>query len=131
MQLYIKQNDSPYGDVAPLKQLVAFEKVYVDAVTSTTATLTVDPQDFAVYTADDQDLAVLSGSYTLMAGLSSDLIGQTAGLTVSGEELTALDPTDRVDVFASAFASKDVYYREYNRQSTLDSLKADKVTDGY
>lgn len=131
VQLYIKQNDSPYGDVAPLKQLVAFEKVYVDAVTSTTATLTVDPQDFAVYTADDQDLAVLSGSYTLMAGLSSDLIGQTAGLTVSGEELTALDPTDRVDVFASAFASKDVYYREYNRQSTLDSLKADKVTDGY
>ena len=131
VQLYIKQNDSPYGDAAPLKQLVAFEKVWVPAVTSATATLTVDPQDFAVYTADDQDLAVLSGSYTLMAGLSSDLIGQTSSLTVSGEELTALDPTSRVDVFASAFASKDVYYREYSRQSTLDSLRADKVTEGY
>lgn len=131
VQLYIKQNDSPYGDAAPLKQLVAFEKVYVGSATSATATLTVDPQDFAVYTADNQDLTVLSGSYTLMAGVSSDLIGRTANLTVSGEELTALDPTDRVDVFASAFAAKDVYYREYNRQSTLDSLRADKVTDGY
>ena len=37
----------------------------------------------------------------------------------------------RTDVFTSAFAVADVYYREHSRQSTIDSLKADSVTDGY
>lgn len=131
VQLYIAANDSPYGDAAPAKQLVGFAKVWVPAVTSATATITVDPADFAVYTADKQDMTVLSGSYTLMAGQSSDLIEASSKITVSGEELGVLDPTERLDVFASAFAANDVYYREYNRQSTLDSLKADSVTDGY
>lgn len=131
VQLYIAAENSPYGDAAPSKQLVGFAKVWVPAVTSTTATITVDPADFAVYTADNQDMTVLSGTYTLMAGQSCDLIEATAKIAVTGEELGVLDPTQRLDVFASAFAANDVYYREYNRQSTLDSLKADSVTDGY
>ena len=131
VELYIAAKDSPYGDAAPEKQLVAFEKVEVPAVGSAFVDLTVDPKDFAVYTADDQDLTVLSGKYTLMVGRSSENILQTKDITVNGEELGALDASGRTDIFASAFAANDVYYREYSRQSTIDSLKADSVTDGY
>lgn len=131
VQLYMTADDSPYGDAAPAKQLVGFAKVWVPAVTSATATITVDPADFAVYTADAQDMTVLSGAYTLMAGQSSENIEASAKVAVQGQELGTLDPTQRLDVFANSFAAKDVYYREYNRQSTLDSLKADSVTDGY
>lgn len=131
VELYIAAKNSPYGDAAPEKQLVAFDKITVPAATSAFATLTVDPQDFAVYTATEQDLTVLSGSYTLMAGRSSENIQQTKTITVNGESLGVLDASGRTDVFASAFAADDVYYREYSRQSTIDSLKADSVTDGY
>ena len=131
VELYIAAKNSPYGDAAPEKQLVAFEKVEVPAVSSAFVDLTVDPKDFAVYTADNQDLTVLSGSYTLMAGRSSENIQQTKDITVNGEELGVLDASGRTDVFASAFAADNVYYREYSRQSTIDSLKADSVTDGY
>ena len=131
VELYIAAKDSPYGDAAPEKQLVAFEKVEVPAVGSAFVDLTVDPKDFAVYTADNQDLTVLSGKYTLMVGRSSENILQTKDITVNGEELGALDASGRTDIFASAFAANDVYYREYSRQSTIDSLKADSVTDGY
>lgn len=131
VELYIAAKDSPYGDAAPEKQLVAFEKVEVPAVGSAFVDLTVDPKDFAVYTADNQDLTVLSGKYTLMAGRSSENTPLTKDITVNGEELGALDASGRTDIFASAFAANDVYYREYSRQSTIDSLKADSVTDGY
>lgn len=131
VELYIAAKNSPYGDAAPEKQLVAFDKITVPAATSAFATLTVDPQDFAVYTATEQNLTVLSGSYTLMASRSSENIQQTKTITVNGESLGVLDASGRTDVFASAFAADDVYYREYSRQSTIDSLKADSVTDGY
>lgn len=131
VELYIAANDSPYGDAAPKKQLVAFEKVSVPAASSTEVELTVDPKDFAVYSGADQDLTVLSGEYTLMAGRSSEDIQQTANVTVDGSALGVVDARERTDVFASAFAANDVYYREYSRQSTIDSLKADSVTDGY
>lgn len=131
VELYIAANDSPYGDAGPKKQLVAFEKVSVPAASSTEVELTVDPKDFAVYSGADQDLTVLSGEYTLMAGRSSEDIQQTANVTVDGSALGVVDARERTDVFASAFAANDVYYREYSRQSTIDSLKADSVTDGY
>ena len=131
VELYIAANDSPYGDAGPKKQLVAFEKVSVPAASSTEVELTVDPKDFAVYSGADQDLTVLSGEYTLMAGRSSEDIQQTANVTVDGSALGVVDARERTDVFASAFAANDVYYREYSRQSTIDSLKTDSVTDGY
>ena len=131
VELYIAANDSPYGDAAPKKQLVAFEKVSVPAASSTEVELTVDPKDFAVYSGADQDLTVLSGEYTLMAGRSSEDIQQTTNVTVDGSALGVVDARERTDVFASTFAANDVYYREYSRQSTIDSLKADSVTDGY
>lgn len=131
VELYIAANDSPYDDAAPKKQLVAFEKVSVPAASSTEVELTVDPKDFAVYSGADQDLTVLSGEYTLMAGRSSEDIQQTTNVTVDGSALGVVDARERTDVFASAFAANDVYYREYSRQSTIDSLKADSVTDGY
>ena len=74
---------------------------------------------------------MLSSEYTLMAGRSSEDIQQTANVTVDGSALGVVDARERTDVFASAFAANDVYYREYSRQSTIDSLKADSVTDGY
>lgn len=74
---------------------------------------------------------MLSGEYTLMAGRSSEDIQQTTNVTVDGSALGVVDARERTDVFASAFAANDVYYREYSRQSTIDSLNADSVTDGY
>lgn len=131
VQLYAQAVDSPYGDAEAEKQLIAFEKVLVPAASSAYVELTVDPQDLVVYTAQNQDLTVLSGKYKLMAGSSSENIQQTKTITISGEALEALNATERTDVFASAYAANDVYYREYNRQSTIDNLKADKLTDGY
>ena len=138
--MYLDNNDAvtyefgyglTYGDAAPKKQLVAFEKVSVPAASSTAVELTVDLKDFAVYSGADQDLTVLSGEYTLMAGRSSEDIQQTTNVTVDGSALGVVDARERTDVFASAFAANDVYYREYSRQSTIDSLKTDSVTDGY
>ncbi len=131
VQLYIAANDSPYGSAVPGKQLVSFEKVWLEPGETKNVSLTVDPADFAFYNPNTQDLSVFSGSYTLMVGRSSDLIESTRDIQVSGETLAALDASARTDVFASAFAADDVYYREYSRQSTLDSLQADNVTEGY
>lgn len=74
VQLYTQAVDSFYGNAAAKKQLISFEKVLVPAASSAYVELTVDPQDLAVYTAQNQDLTVISGKYKLMAGSSSDNI---------------------------------------------------------
>jgi hypothetical protein len=132
VQLYVAATNSPYGQYAPKKQLVSFEKVALNAGEKKTVTLTVDPADLAIWNTNKSKLATITGNYTLSAGRSSSDIKQSAQINVYAEEFGTLDAaTKPIDVFASTFASSDLTYREVSRQGTMDSLKADTVTSGF
>jgi beta-glucosidase len=131
-QLYISANNSPYGQYAPKKQLISFEKVALNAGEKKTVTLEVDPADIAIWNTNKSKLAVINGDYTFSVGRSSQDIKLTSKSIVYGEELGTLDAaTKPIDVFASSFASSHLTYREVSRQGTMDSLKADNVTSGF
>jgi beta-glucosidase len=132
VQLYISANHSPYGQYAPKKQLVSFDKVTLNAGEKKTVTLHVDPEDFAIWNTNKSKLTVISDQYTFSAGKSSEDVKLTAQANVTGEAFGALDAaTKPVDVFASTFASSNLTYREVSRQGTMDSLKADNVASEF
>jgi len=132
VQLYIRNNNSSYGAYVPKKQLVSYEKVYVEAGQKKTVHLTVDPSDFAVWDVNRGEYVAETGSYTLMAGRSSDDLPLTATLSYNGSAIAALDATtDAVSVFDHAFASNDVVYREVSKLRTAEGLKAKLSENGY
>ncbi|MFB3168268.1 glycoside hydrolase family 3 C-terminal domain-containing protein [Neobacillus sp. 179-C4.2 HS] len=131
VQLYAKNNKSVYGEYAPQKQLVAFEKVSLDAGETKTVTLSVDPKDLAIWDVNKGDFIVEEGNYTLMAGASSKDIKAEKKIKVAGESLAALPANKPFNVFDHAFASNEVVYHEVSKQRTAENLKAEKVVGGY
>jgi beta-glucosidase len=132
VQLYISANNSPYGEYAPKKQLVSFEKVTLNAGEKKTVTLEVDPTDFAIWNTNKSKFTVITDTYTFSLGKSSEDINLTSNVKVRGEDFGKLKATTKpVDVFASSFASSKLTYREVSRQGTMDSLKADNITSGF
>jgi beta-glucosidase len=131
VQLYVKNNKSAYGSYAPKQQLVSFEKVYVPAGQTKKVTLTVEPQDFAIWDVNKGELVVEAGTYTVMVGHSSKDIRGTKTVNVSGTEIAKLESNQEISVFDHSFASNGVVYREVSKQNTIDSLKADEVVGGY
>jgi beta-glucosidase len=132
VQLYVSANNSPYGQYAPKKQLVSFEKVALKAGEKKTVTLEIDPSDFAIWNTTKSKLSVIDDNYTFSVGKSSEEIELTSKFKVSGENFGNVDATtEPIDVFANSFATSKLTYREVSRQGTMDSLKADNVTSGF
>ncbi|HHV99792.1 MAG TPA: carbohydrate-binding protein [Clostridiaceae bacterium] len=132
VQLYVSNPDSAYGEYAPKKKLVSFEKVIIAPGETKTVTLTVDPQDFAVWDVNLGDFTVESGNYNLMIGASSEDIRLNASLRVNGSSIGTLDASSApINVFDHSYASNDVVYREVSKLRTIESLRADKVVGEY
>ncbi|MFA9457976.1 glycoside hydrolase family 3 C-terminal domain-containing protein [Halalkalibacter sp. AB-rgal2] len=130
IQLYIKNNESAYGDYAPQKQLVAFEKVEVTPGETAQVTLTIDPKDFAIWDVNIGDFIVEKGSYTLMVGQSSESIKDSQTVQVEGDSVATLG-ADHFNVFDHSFAAHEVIYHEVSKDRTAKHLKENKVVGSY
>lgn len=130
VQLYITNNDSAYGEYAPEKQLIAFEKVQIAPGKTKTVTLSVDPNDFAVWDVNLGDFLVEKGQYTLMAGASSEDIKESKTVKVNGKSIETLQ-ANSFNVFDHSFASNEVIYHEVSKARTAASLKEEKVVGSY
>ncbi|WP_342564959.1 glycoside hydrolase family 3 C-terminal domain-containing protein [Paenibacillus sp. FSL R7-0345] len=132
VQLYIKHNASSYGGHTPKKQLVSYAKADIAAGATRTVRLTVKPSDFAVWDVNRNEYVTEAGSYTLMAGTSSDAVLLDTVFAYSGEGIAVLAATEApVNVFDHSFASRDVVYREVSKLRTADGLKAKLSENGY
>lgn len=131
VQLYAKKNGSAYGNEIADKKLVGYEKVDLTAGEHKIVTLTVDPQDFALWDVNKGDYVVENGSYTLSVGHSSEDIRQSKDITIAGGDISALHASSGFNVFDHAFASEGVVYREASKARTVESLRADKVAGEY
>lgn len=131
VQLYAKNKKSAYGNSAPQKQLVAFEKISLAAGETKTVTLSVDPKDLSIWDVNKGDFIVEEGNYVLIVGASSKDFKAEKQIVVAGESLAALPANKPFNVFDHAFASNEVVYHEVSKQRTAESLKAEKVVGGY
>lgn len=130
VQLYIKNNDSAYGDSAPKKQLIGFEKVQVAPGETKKVTLTIDPETFNVWDVNKGDFIVEDGRYTLMVGASSENIKEEKTIKVNGQSIKPLKEKS-INVFDHSFASNEVIYQEVSKARTASNLKDEKVVGGY
>lgn len=130
VQLYMKHESPAYGEHAPKKKLVSFEKVWIPAGETRTVRLSVDPQDLAVWDVNLGDFVVENGLYTLMAGASSADIRLQQSIEVRGRDVASLI-TGEFSVFDHSFASQDVVYYEVSKARTAEQLKAKQVIGGY
>jgi beta-glucosidase len=131
VQLYIKNNQSGYGDSAPKQQLVGFEKIALAAGESKTVTLTVDPSDFGIWDVNKDSFIVENGAYTLMVGSSSKAIHGEKTIQINSDTIAALQAYKPFNVFDHAFVSHEVIYHEVSKERTAQSLKAKKAVGGY
>ncbi|WP_121613419.1 glycoside hydrolase family 3 C-terminal domain-containing protein [Mesobacillus foraminis] len=131
VQLYVKNKKSAYSQYAPQKQLIAFEKVAVPAGETKTVTLSVDPENFAIWDVNKGDFIVEEGQYEFMVGASSEDIRAEKQIAISGDMLAALPANKTFNLFDHAFASKGVVYHEVSKGRTAENLKAEKVVGGY
>ncbi|GAE36002.1 glycoside hydrolase family 3 C-terminal domain-containing protein [Halalkalibacter akibai] len=130
IQLYIKNNNSAYKNYAPKKQLVSFDKVEIEPGETRTVTLSVNPQDFAVWDVNLGDFIVEENQYTLMVGSSSENIKEEQKIKVKGSSIATLQ-ADTFNVFDHSFSSHEVVYHEVSKGRTAANLKENKVVGGY
>lgn len=132
VQLYAANPGSTYGDAAPKRQLVTFAKVDIAAGESKEVTLEFDSEALALWNTNTRELDVEAGSYTFMAGRSSDDIRATEKVRVQGERFGTTDAsTAPVNVFDHSFKASDVVYREASKQNTVEGLREDALVHGY
>lgn len=131
VQLYVSNEQSAYGEAAPVKKLAAFEKVQLAAGESKTVHLTVDPQDFAIWDVNKGDFIVESGNYRFMIGSSSADIRLSQDVVVAGSNIATLHGYQTLNVFDHSFASENVKYYEVSKERTAINLKDKKIVAGY
>lgn len=132
VQLYMSKLGSEYGSAAPLKKLVPFEKVEIPAGESRVVTLAVNPQDIALWDVNAEKFAVENGQYLVYAASSSDFsLGNclSAGMSIDGEVLAALELDNASNVWEHSFNANGVLYEEYSKLQTAASAVADGVND--
>ncbi len=118
IQLYVTNNTSEYGPNVPKKQLAAFEKEYIPANETKTVTITVNPEDFALWDVNRQQKIVESGSYELMVGQNSADIDLSKSISVKGQTLGNLNLSEPANVWDHAFHNNNLVYREVSKERT-------------
>lgn len=131
VQLYASNPDSTYGDYAPKKRLVAFEKVALAAGETKTITLTVSPEDMTLWNSNTDSYEIEAGTYTFEIGASSQDIKGTAQLPIAGSDFDGLNISTPVSVYDKSFASSHLTYNEYSKAHTAQNLKNDVLVGGY
>ena len=131
VQLYVSNPDSSYGEYAPKKYLVGFDKVDLKAGESKTVAITVSADDLARWNTNSGSYEVESGTYQFMAAASSEDIRATTEVAVSGSDYGTLDLSEPVNVFERSYAADDVVYLEYSKKNTSEGLRDDALLNGY
>jgi beta-glucosidase-like glycosyl hydrolase len=132
VQLYGSNDSSAYGDAAPKRKLVGFEKVQLKAGEKKTVTITFDTEKLALWDNVTNGLVVEAGEYLFEVGSSSSDIKAKKGAKIAGVAMSAIDArTAPVNVFDHSFDTSNVTYREASKQNTVDGLRADELVSGY
>ena len=132
VQLYASNPDSTYGEYAPKKRLVAFEKVDLAAGETKDVALTVLADDLALWNSNTSAYEIETGTYTFEAAASSQDIRATAQATIAGTNFDGLDITSApVYVYDKSFATSGLTYNEYSKAHTAEGLKNDVLVGGY
>lgn len=131
VQLYISNNASAYGDAAPKKKLVAFDKVDIAPGKTKKVALTVNPDDFRIWDVNRGEFIVESGNYDLMVGSSSSQTAYSAKVTVAGKAVGDLDPESSFNVFDHSYDTSNVVYNEVSKVNTAEGLKEGRLVGGY
>ncbi len=94
VQLYVSYPKLPMP--LPIKQLKAFQRVYVPRGETVTVELNIPVSELARWNPNLRDYDVFSGSYELMAGSSSADIRRTVDINIVGTEYDGIDLTKRI-----------------------------------
>ena len=132
VQLYVSNPDSTYGEYAPKKRLVAFDKVDLAAGETKEVTLTILADDLALWNSNTSTYEIEAGTYTFEAAASSQDVRSTAQATITGTDFDGLDITAApVYVYDKSFATSGLTYNEYSKAHTAENLKNDVLVGGY
>ncbi len=94
VQLYVSYPKLPMP--LPIKQLKAFQRVYIPRGESVNVELNIPVEELARWNPNIRDMDVFSGSYELMVGSSSADIRRTADITIIGTEYAGIDLSHRI-----------------------------------
>ncbi len=94
VQLYVSYPKLPMP--LPIKQLKAFQRVYIPRGESVTVELSIPVEELSRWNPNTRDADVFSGCYELMVGSSSADIRRTAEVNIIGTEYTGIDLTRRI-----------------------------------
>ena len=111
VEIYASNPDSSYGDTAPQKKLVGFEKVALKAGESANVDIHVEASALEVWDVNAGEYVVEDGTYQLYAAHSSDLKGENVlskKVKVSGSTLSNADTAEKLNVWSSSFTASDV-----------------------
>lgn len=118
IQIYVTNKTSEYRTNVPKKQLAAFVKEYIPANETKTITITVDPEDFAMWDVNKQKKIIESGSYELLVAQNSADTVLSKSISVSGETLGTLNLSEPANVWDHAFHNNNLVYREVSKERT-------------
>ena len=128
VQIYAANSKSAYGDTAPEKKLVGFEKLELKAGESKTVKIMVDVSDLEVWDVNAEQYVVESGKYDFYVAHSSDLKEENVlhkSVSVTGGEIAQADTSKAINVWANSYASAGVKNVEYSKGNTADAAAAD------
>lgn len=94
VQLYVAYPKLPLP--LPIKQLKAFQRVYIPRGDAVTVELSIPVAELARWNPNTRDMDVFSGSYELMIGSSSADIRRTAEINIIGTEYSGIDLSNRI-----------------------------------
>lgn len=89
VQIYCRMNNSRVK--RPLKKLCGFKRVHIKAHSTIDISIAVERASLEFYDVTREKLCVENGSYTFMAGASSDDIRLTASINIDGEIIPPRD----------------------------------------
>jgi beta-glucosidase len=113
VQVYLSRT-SPSRVAYPVRRLVAFERVELEAGESTTVRFTIPSAELAHWDVRQGRMVVESGEYSVQVGGSATDVRGVGSLTVAGERLPDRDPRQR---------TRAVDFDDYERIEVVDETK--------
>lgn len=114
VQLYVKA--PRFCGATPKKELKAFRRIHVDKEMTTVVKLAFNVDELAFWDVNSNSYRLLSGTYEIQVGASSEDIRKTAEIMINGAEYTGIDVTKPVP----ASVSWDYIGVEFQTTKALD-----------
>ena len=131
VEVYISKVDSAYGSAAPIKKLVGFEKVALEAGESKTVSVEIDPADIAIWDVNAEKYIVEDGEYVIAVSDSSALTSEntfSTSVEIAGETVSEAGEGE-LNVWEHAFDTHSLKFVEYSKGQTIAAVQDDAVRD--